>query len=650
MKYTHTIEAVLLFVAGLNVATSCSDSDTPQKPLPVTDISTPYTPLPTDDNVTETYSDKTVVLGDVADDNFGVCLNKRLANVATNVVADAKTFVFGKNSAEKLSVDDVEALIKAYTNNANFVIINPQTRNDQQLFANINQAIERLEEQGVNTDEAYSFITQLKGLQIDNLPSINNRTESVAFRKKAVYVVRNLDEMADSADASVQLSQITDDGTLTTIAYPSIATEPTERELGISAEMLVRWLKSNNSDESELKAYKPAATRGSVQETLEDLMNAQKVTIQYTVGPTNIFGRTMFTETHCFIYAVHKFDTNEDYYFVRLNPHFHASNLGCNHDTETDWKTIDRDVVSVKGTMLKKGEALYYGPYLKQTIISASLQSEGNDDEISLYDARPTTGLEGSHSYTSGWNASVSGNLGFNMAGPIGGIAGTIGTSESYTHAENDLKIKQTDYKDMFGYTTQWTLAGIDPEFKCSFWMGRPQHEKIANFQVSDWSSDLTWIYVVKNPKVGHSYKMVIANTPQIAEMYCDYHNYLLFAKARYGEFRIMPSIINQILLNQPNRVKDDYVMLCSNEALLNNVRKQIGDDWKNDFTYYAPTESEVDEGAVRMFNRVKTVIAGLSDVLYQQGYTDTYYFNLRKKGSATNIASFTIKDGKVQP
>lgn len=635
-KLLTTIPFIALTAIGMcGALTSCSDDNVNGKTENAENI-LDQIPLPTADQLSEKYNEKAVIIGSDRSD-LNACLVNRMQLTSNTISADAKAIIFTKNHNAKLSTSDIENLIKAYNNNASVIIVEPASKKDNaDLAQQITVAFKELEAKGVNTDDAHDLAFRIKNISNSEMPNISNHVDAIAIRKHALYIMRDLDEQADSAAQNITLSQTDEQGNTTETKVEGQDYTPTAYQYGQSADMLVKWLKEADTDEQSLKAHRRAITTRSISTQLEELMSAQKVTIHECVGPSRVLERTMNYELNFYIYPTHKFDTNEDYYFIRLEPKFHASELGC-PTGQRDWIKASKEPYDDSGSNYWN-ENSWYGPYMRKSLIKVSLDTK-NNEEVSVLEARPTTTTDGSHSYTSGTSFSLGGDIGLSTTGPSGGINASVSMSQSYSHSEPNLTITHSDYGKN---TTEWLLDGIKPavhnDIAYIFGAGR-LHDLVATFQRSDWSADLTWIYVVKNPAENQSYELSVIDNTEIAELNHSIRDY---------ELAVHPWQAHKIFLAQPNRAKKDYVMLCSNEKLYKNILTQIGADWQSDFTYYAPIQSELDPGAIRMFNRVMNTISNMADNLYEQGYKDTYTFRLRSKDSSADIASFTLQNGKV--
>lgn len=355
--------------------------------------------------------------------------------------------------------------------------------------------------------------------------------------------------------------------------------------------------------------------------------------MQKSVGPSRAFGRTMPYEIQYFIYGVYDFDHDEDYYFIRQHVVFHASQLQCTENSEKAWtkspkgKKIRLD----NGDVVK--EEYFFGPYMRKSRISTYLE-DITSETVYIYDPKPESTV-GTHGHTSGFSWSANISLGFAGSKPTGSLGGGISLSSSYTNTESDLKVQQS-YDSR--RTATWLLEGIKPEVKYGF-LSSNKHTVVGTFQTRDWSDDLTWYYRIVHPDKKKSYSLYVTDYTEIAELNYSFHDY---------EIAVHPYQYHYVEMAPPARFRQEWVMTCSNEALLNNIKSQLSGNWDPNPTTYAFVESRLEDDMESRFAKIKNSIAAIADVLQEQGYTGRYTFVVRKQGEAKNFKAFVLDAGKV--
>lgn len=625
------------FAMGLlamgSVFYACHDDENIIEKKSIAESVVANTPQPTEDQLTMKYGGKAVVLGSDRTD-FNASVVNRMLNVSNTMTADAKVYVFtsGFNTAS-LSVDDAKCLVKAYMNDANFVFIDPKNVMNETFVSVVRQAIDQLAENGYDTTDAEDFVAKVKEYREQNASQQTEKMEAVAFRRKSVYTVGDLDEMADESGTNGTLISTDESGKVTEQKCSTESYDPTAYDLGLSADMLVEWLKGKTED-------------GGSNSEVDELMSFTSTYKHFTVGPSRALQKSMRYDLACHVYSAYDFKNDRDYYFVRMNPSFHPSALDCVRNTERGWKKSGRVVTlddgSTVGDFIRGGD-LWYGPYMTKFFLDASVVTTGSGGEsVTVDKALPKTEVSGSSSFSSGFDMTLSGNFGFSAKGPSGGTSIGFSFSESHSHTEKDLKVVHSDYG---GNQTQWTYTGIVPQchYSWNIFNQMNYHDEVANFQITDWQTELTWVFVVDHPKKDHEYTMQLKHFTEIKELLYSLYDI---------ELAVRPEYNTTFVLNMPNRFKGSYALSCSDTNLREYLSNQLSSVWKDEFTYYAHSEKEMEEGVKNLFcgsnqNSIMNSILGLR-IAESKGFTGTYTFRLRKTGSSTDIASFVIADGKV--
>jgi hypothetical protein len=617
---------LLILILASGVLASCKKEKTDEMPLP--EEYEENTPLPTADQIEKTYIGKTAVIG-TNRSAFNVSVVNRMKNVTAAISSDVKAVVFTASSTVNFTEDETAALLKAYVNGANFVFINPVFPDFEAYKSTFNSAVESLLAEDISFDLTvaetfYDKLCEMKELYTDNP---YGPMEAAAFRYNSSYIVPSLVAQADLSDVSTSGYYSKDDET-DEANCASEDYEPTAYDYGKAADILVEWMAEDDDP----------GFNSSEADSIEKYMSGKRTVIQHKVGPSRALGRTLSYEMVYTVYSAYDFDKNTDYYFIRLEPKFYCSSLGCQSGDDS-WVSANKVVVFDDGYTSGKFWSwytdLWYGPYMSKFDYTAKLV-DGNGNAVSgviLHQANPHTDVSGTSSVSTGMSWNLSGNVGFNMSGPLGGVAGGFAFSESHSYSQNSLKV----YLDDRDNTPNWRIEGIVPQCHTGFFSF--YHDEVATFQKSNWQTEFTWIVSIPNPQPGNPFYISATDLTEITEL-----NYNRFDI----ELRVHPTQSAKIELPEPNRSKENYTMSCSDQAVQDIIKDQFGQTWQNEFTYYALNKEQSDLGAKAMFEKVKVAIKGYGSVLKDKGYTGTYTFAL-KQLDGTPMDSFTIENGEVK-
>ncbi len=632
MKRNFLKAAAVVFCSAAAVFSSCKKDN-----ASTGDITTENEALPVTDQLDVTTDIKAVVLGDARSD-FNASVVNRLKNQTNEISADAGVIVFTSGYAVNPTREQMELLLEAYANGAAFIFTNPRFPDISGLETLVWDSFNALIEEGKLSDveTAANFIGRVKTVKdlCDNKRC--GAVEGVAFRGESVYLVRDLDETADFSD--LNSSGFYSDGK-TSKEFTCVDTDyvPTAYDHGKSADLLIRWIEDGREESRSLFNAAAFGLKGDATDAIDKYMAGQRVSIQHKVGPSRALDRTLIYEMVYTVYSAYDFDKNEDYYFIRLEPNFHCSALGCQNGA-TSWVKGTHEVTFDDGTTAghwsSSRDNKWYGPYMSKFDYTAYVVY-ANGDQVSgttLLSTTPHTDVSGSTGYSTGISWSLSGNVGFNSGGIMGGVTGGVTFSDTRSHSESDLKV----YHKMQNDVPNWRIAGIVPQFHPSW---NPYHDEVATFQKTDWQTEFTWIVKVANPQKDKAYYAKGVDVTEITEL-----NYSFYDL----ELSVHPTQSAMISLCTPNRSRLGFTMTCSDQNLRDEISKQFSQTWQNEFTYYATDDNASLTGAKAMFEKVKVAVKGYAETLKDYGFTGTYTFRLNKT-DGTKIAEFTLENGSVK-
>ncbi len=595
--------------------------------------------LPTNDQLEVTTPLKAVVLGSNRS-NYNASVVNRLKNVSGELCDDAEVVVFTTGYAMNFTKNQVRSLILSYIKGANLIFVNPTFPATDDFEKNYEGALTDIvaENADFDTDAAGDFLKTVENVKEIFVNKLCGEVECVACRENSIYVVKSLEVMADSSSNNAvgffsDNKQNSGESSCVDDNYV-----PTDYDHGKSADLLLGWM--NNPESKSIRKFDAAdfGVKSDASADIEKFMTGYRVSIQHSVGPSRALDRTLRYEMVYTFYSAYDFNKQEDYYFIRLEPNFHCSALGCRNG-DRNWvnanKVVRFDDGSTSGEFWSSKTDMWYGPYMSKFNYSARLVKANGFavNNSTLLATSPHTDVSGSVGYSTGISYSLSGNFGFNSNGPTGGVSGGVSFSESHSHTEPSLKV----YHSIDSNIPTWRIEGISP--KCHVGFFSYYHDEVATFQKNDWQSEFTW--VVKVPKLGDGepYYLMAEDMAEVTEL--NYNIYDL-------ELRVHPTQSTKLKLCEPSRCNDSFTMSCDNQSLQNKIKEQFPLLWENQFIYYALNSKESEEGAKNMFEKVKAAVSGFSENLKQQYYTGTYKFTLRKT-DGTLVSEFTLENGEVK-
>ena len=597
--------------------------------------------LPETDQLDVTTDIKSVVLGS-GSSAFSSSLVNRLKNRAGEISADAGIIVFAPDYTISFTLEQAKKLLQAYAGGAGFVFLNPTCPEMSGLEQMVSDAVTEIIQSDKDFDEnvGVDFTDMVENI-IGFYGSSFGKVECVAFRGTSIYLVRDLDEMGDKswANSVMDFEGETESGEKES-GEASCAVKdytPNGYDMGKSADLLVEWL--NDGGEANRSVFNAAAFGLKSEESaaIDKYMTGQRVSIQHKVGPSRALGRTLVYEMVYTVYSAYDFDKNEDYYFIRLEPDFHCSALGCQNG-RASWvdavKEVTFDDGSKSGHWYSLRTNYWYGPYMSGFDYTAKIvQEDGTAVTAELLQTTPNTDVSGSDGYTIGMQYALNGNFGFNSGGITGGVTAGFSFTDYRTQSVNSLRMTNKKNNNI----PHWTVSGIVPKFHPGW---DPYHDEVATFQKTDWQTELTWIVRISNPQKDKPYYIKAEEITEITELNKSYYDL---------ELRVHPTQSAMIKLCPPNRGKLDFLMACSDKALWDEVSKQFDKSWQNEFTYYADNEAAAVTGAKSIFEKVKTIVKGDVVTLKEHGFTGNYTFRLIKAGDENAVATFTLKNGVVE-
>lgn len=562
----------------------------------------------TTDQLGVVYTGKTLLLGDDRT-NLNGAVAARIMNPTTEASADLKAVVFTKGSNLNISLAAAKSVIRAYSNDAPIVVLDPESFGKSTVIDSLKKAITELD----GTDKDIDDRNRLVGNLINTCPSEPDKKilGAVAYQKHFTYVSN--DESEDSSNRTGETTEVNENGDTVKTQYPIDDAVPNAYNYGVSADNLIMWIKDAESLDD-----------GTNAELDENGINV--VSIYGTVGPTPAFEKKLQYNLKYKIIPLFSPDNNSDYYLVQLNAKFYNSMLNCTKSTE--WKAIDHDVYIGNGEKIGPSyithdrggyehHNYWEGPYLRGTYFKMDvLPSDQSGEVISIYDAKPVAepnpvvGLDFSSEFVNFLTPQMSTN-------PYGQ---PFSYHNSQTLSDNEALIATYLETNKGGSAVDWNYAG-----------SQIGYSDVKSFQRNDWSTDLSWIVQVKNPKVGHRYVLSTNIRPVLEEACYDYC-YTYVATRGDNTYTLD--------LPQPIRCKKSYLMKMQRTDNLstdnansmwvigndNAIKENVGVSYKNGFYSYNYTQADAEKAAIAKF---KQYMMALQEIAVKEGSTRNMTFTL---------------------
>lgn len=585
----------------LLAATSCSDNDAEQSVTPSVDIAGK---LPTTDVVKETVSGAYVEFGHSDTDDFAKAVMLRhKQGVASGDQTIVKSVFVNHDVLASLSESDYERIVSYVLTGKSLLVVNP-TVDGWNLFAyHLAVAYVAMARDGRlpdgETEAGRNFLYGLvRDVRLERKDDIYGLpvVKTSQFGAEDVFasilyvkgnIIRSYDndirQKPDTVTSEVyeydkngQLVASDTDGAARDVMPHS---EANAYDVGLMADDIAEHIEKDDPEkEDAVQSRLPS-------DDLKSLMNAQQfVSVfradNYAAPVPNYTRRSCLVETHYYIWAVYDFNKDTDFYLVHQVITSHNGELGCVSGTQ-GWDYVGGDYV-------------YFGSWAGDMATTINLLDRPGKQvsNVQVIDPQPAT-HQGTASHTTGMNYSFSGNLGFNMAGPIGGVSGTIGFNESYTTFTSDYA---TELKTS-GAELSWNFNADNSHIKGYFaWNGEnATHDIIPYCYRNDCTFNQSFIYVV--PKPASDWYTLDVCTKQSLVTY-EGKNTWFYMTDRYNNYQSKESY--QVKLNPPTRFKSDWYMSVdvpqgvSQENVRRFLQSHYGKYWQEAFTCYTFAENDV--------------------------------------------------------
>ncbi len=574
----------------------------------------------TTDQLSELYAGKTLLIGEDRTDLNGAVAS-RILNRTSVASADMNAVVFTKGADLKISVAEAKMIILAYNNNASVVVLDPESFGKSSVIDSLKKAVDQLDGSEKDVDDRNRLVENL----INTRPSEPDKKilGTVAYQKHLTYVAN--DESYDSSNRTGESSEVDENGDTIKTKFDLDKFTPNAYNYGVSADNLVLWMRESD-----------ALDDGANAEMDENGINV--ISVNGSVGPTAAFGRKTYYKLKYEIIPLYEPQYNTDYYLVHLNAKFENSKLQCptqgwyavDHSVDIgNGKTIDESYVYID---TRSGTTTYYnywtGPYMRGTYFKMAVEPSGESaEEITIVDPKPLTCL----------NTSIKPQVGLSFSSEhVNLLTQQVslkesGQSYSYqtnqTLSDNEAMIAQYVDVPKDSSFVDWIYGGNSLNY--SVWPR--SYSGIKDFQRNDWSTDLTWIVKVKNPKQGHHYTMR-ADIQSVLEELCTYESGTFVSTIGNNSYTF--DLPEPIRSNKPyliTLVRSDN--LATDKANSNwiwsyddAIKEKVGVSFKYNYYSYAHTQAEGEVVAISAFKKYMTA---LQEIAVKYGSTRDITFSL---------------------
>lgn len=626
--------------------------------------------LPTTDQLDVKFTSKAIVLGNDVSEFSGYVVN-RMTNVTNEISDDVKAFIFTNDFNSNISVSQVRTMFRAYKSGASFVLIDPVTTDRTALVDTLRAAISQASEEGEDITMPTQMLARMLQFMEQSDGKVDGHAEAIAVNRNGTYVVRNLEERADQQSKNGVLQMINEKGDTIRKYCQQQDYVPNAYDYGKSADLLVSWMAKCADTKVNL-----FASSDSVDEELP----VQKLTIQQYLGPTRALDSKMLYELNFQIYSLHKSDTNEDYYMVHLSPTYNNSQLDCTPRADGTWSSkwtmTDHSVTLDDGTVFEASEnawngyqRVWYGPYFKGSGLNIELEPSGDTNEdISLKSSQPSGSVEAGITLNSGLNQTLTNVSATDKSFWGGTDSKTVVISQSYSHTDEGLICLKSGES---GNVVEWILnSNYEPKVTSSnatppvkFPSMAPSltkhsvittvnaaHNQVFPFQYNDLTEDMTFTFVVKNPKPYHTYNLKLKDMVRLGE--------LCSRRIDYNPVEVITWAQSEqtIPLTQPVRTID-YEIECSDSTFMSRMEQPIKDrmheafnvNWYGNyptFSVYGLTSEEAKANA-------KSVLVKFTKIIYvvanRYNIDDTLTFTLKEKSTGTALYKFMLRGRNIE-
>ena len=458
--------------------------------------------------------------------------------------------------------------------------------------------------------------------------------EAIGIRQNQIYFVHDIDEAIEvqKNDPVEQTANIPNGGTCSEAvgklntpsqARPTDWAAVTDR----SAQKFASWV--SGSGAALVASSRPASVSASAVSNEErkpqTFIHNFNVTFNHDTdhydGRYN--GRTETVEVVTDVWAACDIDHHEDTYLVRTS-------LVCNNQQlgfKNEWD-----------------DSKYVGPYFNLCEFSTALDGATVRDEK----CEPKN-ASGSTTFTTGTSFSLSGNVGFNMSGPTGGVGAGYSVSESTSRSIPDINVV-CNGKSSSGNSISWsyTTPGLDPYW--DWFVTKCDNPKQIQYVVSIF--DTYTIYTLASDPASSLYETVTLKTQPhvkieaITGWLTDLGTVLHWKKMRSGN-----TVYYNDCVTRPCNTWAEYIMSFTPPSSvapeqadrLHSIVKEYISDWNSIQRYYAYGNTRLDSSAKAYFASVKQKISDNKNIFKTRGFSGTFKFFIQKVSGGTQVDSFEL-------
>ncbi len=589
-------------------------------------------------------------------------MDRHILGMVNSDQAHMKTVFVAENTLASLSGEDYQEIVNYILTDRTILVVEPTLSQWNKFATLLADAYITMQKEDTMPDDATEtgmlFMRSLtrdvrRELEDDIYGLPIAKTEQLADNDKLASIlylrgntVRAYDNTSGNLTRTVTTESYTYDnnGTLVssdTDAEPQTYTVDatyTDYYIGKMADDIVYHVTNDGEGNDHYNSVSSRATESD----LKLLMNAQNFSHVFRADNSYIrmnidgaasywYERSCLVETNYNIWALYDFDHDKDYYIVHQAITSHNGELNCPSGNQ-GWTHMG-------------GNYVYFGPWAGNMETKINLVDEDGNEvtNASFINPQPAT-HQGTASHTTGISTQLGGNLGFNMSGPTGGIAGNITFSESYSTSTPDYATElQTSGTQMYW---KFTAANAHVQGHFAFENYNCTHDIVPYCYRNDCTFNQSFIYTVSNPTSPryaldvYTKQELIAYEGKNTWFYMTdiYHTYKRDTKYK-------------VVLNPPVRFKQDWYMTIevpqgiSQESVRNFLTSHYAKYWKDSFTSYTFTKDDT-QPVLGVINDLKNDINSDLASWKNAGFTGKYTISVHPSNSPTVLQTieFTVE------
>lgn len=313
--------------------------------------------------------------------------------------------------------------------------------------------------------------------------------------------------------------------------------------------------------------------------------------------------------------------------------------------SSVDWYLVRTSVVCNNQQLGYKNEwdsAKHVGPYFNKCDLSSFIA----DSTVKTNECSPQNAA-GSTSFTTGSSFSLSGNVGFNMSGPTGGVGVGYSESQSSTRSIPDIGV---NWNGTQSHQASWNFTTPDVD---AYWSGfytkcdgakdiQAQAAVFDTYTLYNLASDKAYAAGGDKVRLETYVKVGLLATVGWVERLLDLY---------WCSFGINYYITYNDYIQKPSNTFKEYIMsfkapdgVTPEQAdRLHSIVKEYISDWNSVERYYAVGTANLDTVAKNYFASAKKKISDNKAILQGRGFKGTFKFFINRVEGGGLVDSFDL-------